>query len=207
MTDIRTALEPSPADLDRLSHRLAEAADASGELDIAICEADSPVGPLLLAATPVGLVRLAFTTEDTESVLADLAVRVSPRILRAPRRLDRTRKELEEYFAGRRTGFAVPLDRRLSSGFRDEAQRRLLEIPYGTTITYAALAARSGRPTAVRAAAGACAANPVPIVVPCHRVVRTDGSPGGYRGGVDAKRWILAFEEAHARRSEVASTP
>jgi methylated-DNA-[protein]-cysteine S-methyltransferase len=184
------------ADIDRLAARLALAADAAGLLDVAFTTVDSPVGPLLLAATDQGLVRVAFETEDHRAVLQSLADRVSPRILEAPGRLDRAARELDEYFAGRRQAFDLALDWRLSAGFRTTVLHHLPEIGYGRTATYAAVARLAGNPRAVRAVGGACATNPLPIVVPCHRVVRTDGRIGGYLGGPDAKRTLLALEAA-----------
>lgn len=166
-------------------------------LDVAYRRLDSPVGPLLLAATPAGLVRVAFTTvEDPDAVLAALAGAVSPRVLEAPGRLDEVARELDEYFAGRRHGFDVPVDLRLAHGFRRAVLDRLVEVPYAGTVSYAELAARAGSPRAVRAVGTACALNPVPLVVPCHRVVRSDGAPGNYRGGTEAKLRLLALEAA-----------
>src|SRR5579875_382187 len=180
----------------RLRERLAGEAAAAGILDVAYRTVDTPVGSLLLAATPGGLVRVAYPAEDHDRVLDQLASRVSPRVLRAPARLDRAARQLEEYFAGRRTSFDVPLDMRLASGFRLAVLTRLTAIGYGTTASYAAVAAAAGRPRAVRAVGSACAANPLPVVVPCHRVIRSDGTLGGYAGGTDVKRTLLELEAA-----------
>jgi methylated-DNA-[protein]-cysteine S-methyltransferase len=169
-------------------------AEAEGLLDVAVRTLDTPVGLLLLAATPRGLVRVAFETEDADSVLAELAREVSPRVLRAPGRLDVVARELDEYFAGRRRGFDVPVDLQLARGFRRAVLERLAEVPYARTVSYAELADRAGSPRAVRAVGTACALNPVPLVVPCHRVVRSDGAPGAYRGGPELKRQLLALE-------------
>jgi methylated-DNA-[protein]-cysteine S-methyltransferase len=166
-------------------------------LDVAYRDLDTPVGRLLLAATPAGLVRVAFPVEDQDAVLGTLAAEVSPRVLRAPARLDDVARELEEYFAGRRQAFDVPVDLQLAHGFRRAVLERLVEVPYARTVSYAELAARTGSPRAVRAVGTACALNPVPLVVPCHRVVRTDGTPGSYRGGAETKRRLLAFEAQH----------
>ena len=117
-------------------------------------------------------------------------------MLRAPARLDPAARQLEEYFAGRRTAFDLPLDLRLSAGFRRDVLTHLREIGYGTTASYAALAAAAGSPRAVRAVGTACATNPLPVVVPCHRVVRSDGALGSYVGGVAAKRTLLDLEAA-----------
>ena len=183
-------------DLDRLAARLAVAADDAGLLDVAFTTVASPVGPLLLAATEQGLVRLAYATEDHDAVLQSLADRISPRVLRAPARLDPAVRQLEEYFAGHRTSFDLPLDLRLSSGFRRDVLTRLRDVAYGTTASYATLAAAAGSPRAVRAVGSACATNPLPVVVPCHRVVRSDGALGGYVGGAEAKRTLLTLEAA-----------
>jgi methylated-DNA-[protein]-cysteine S-methyltransferase len=186
-----------PAEIERLHAALAAAAGSAGLLDIAYRTVDSPIGPLLLAATERGLLRIAFVLEGHAAVLESLAAQVSPRILYAPRRLDPAARELDEYFEGRRTAFDLPLDRRLSKGFRLEVLERVPEIPYGSTASYAAVASRIGHPKAMRAVGSACATNPLPLVVPCHRVVRSDGSMGGYGGGVEAKRALLALEAAH----------
>lgn len=151
------------------------------------------LGSLLLVATKVGLVRVAFAREDHDAVLAGLAERVSPRVLRAPARPDAAAGQLEEYFAGRRRHFELPVDQ-LARGFRRAVLEFLPEVSYGSTVSYAALAAATGSPRAVRAVGTACATNPVPIVVPYHRVVRSDGTPGQYGGGSAAKLTLLALE-------------
>ena len=186
-----------PEDLRRLHVRLERAAQVGDLLDIAYRTVDSAVGPLLLAATPQGLLRVAFASEGQELVLADLAQRISPRVLQAPTRLDPVAKQLDEYFTGRRHAFDVALDWSLSQGFR----RRVLgllatDIAYGTSASYAKLALLSGSPRAVRAVGTACATNPIPIVVPCHRVIRSDGTMGNYRGGPAVKRALLDLENA-----------
>lgn len=183
-------------DLTRLHAALAARAQDEGVLDIAYRVLDTPVGPLLLAATPKGLVRVAYETEGFDAVLAALATRLSPRVLEAPTRLDAVATELEEYFAGRRHEFDVPLDYALSSGFRQIVQRYLPRIGYGHTRTYKEVAELVGNPRAVRAVGTACATNPLPVVVPCHRVLRSDGSLGGYLGGLDAKATLLSLEKA-----------
>jgi methylated-DNA-[protein]-cysteine S-methyltransferase len=183
-------------ELGVLRERLAGAADARGILDVAYRTLDTPVGTLLLAATPSGLVRVAFDSEDHDKVLANLAARISPRILKAPRRLDPAAHEIAEYFAGRRRIFDLPLDFSLSRGFRRTVLSHLPGIAYGHTASYAAVAAAAGSPRAVRAVGTACATNPLPVVVPCHRVIRGDGSPGGYAGGLEAKRLLLDLEAA-----------
>ena len=181
--------------LKRLHARLARDAQAADLLDIAYRTVDSAVGPLLLAATPLGLLRVAFANEGHDSVLQNLAARVSPRVLEAPTRLDPVARQLEEFFTGRRHRFDVALDWSLSHGFRRTVLEHLnADIGYGTTTSYAALARRSGSPKAVRAVGTACANNPIPIVVPCHRVIRSDGAIGAYRGGPAAKRVLLDLE-------------
>jgi methylated-DNA-[protein]-cysteine S-methyltransferase len=182
--------------LDRLHHRLERAADADGVLDVAYRTVDTPVGSLLLAATGVGLVRVAYAVQDHDAVLAMLAESVSPRILRAPARLDDAARQLDEYFARRRTHFDVPVDLRLAGGFRRAVIEHLRDIDYGHRESYAAVAAAVGNPHAVRAVGTACAHNPLPVVIPCHRVVRSDGSTGQYAGGAAAKSALLNLEAA-----------
>jgi methylated-DNA-[protein]-cysteine S-methyltransferase len=182
--------------LRALHARLTTAAEAEGILDVAYRTMDSPVGPLLLAATGEGLVRVAYANEDHDAVLGALADRISPRVLEAPARLDVVARELDEYFAGRRMAFDLSIDWRLTAGFRTIVLHHLPEIAYGHTASYAEVAALAGNPKAVRAVGTACATNPLPIVVPCHRVVRSDGTMGGYLGGVEAKRTLLSLEAA-----------
>jgi methylated-DNA-[protein]-cysteine S-methyltransferase len=188
--------EIDTATLARLRARLASQAGDRGLLDVAYRTLDTPVGSLLLAATPRGLVRVAYAREDHDAVLARLAVLLSPRVLHAPARLDDVARELDEYFAGRRRQFGVPVDFELSHGFRREVLAHLREIAYGATESYSAVAMAAGRPAAVRAVGSACATNPLPVVVPCHRVVRSDGSIGQYVGGSEAKRTLLDLEMA-----------
>ena len=184
-----------PGHLQRLHARLESDAQASDLLDIAYRTVDSAVGPLLLAATPRGLVRVAFANEGHDSVLLTLSQRISPRMLEAPIRLDPIARQLDEYFTGRRHSFDVALDWSLSHGFRRTVLEHLsADISYGATASYAALARLSGSPKAVRAVGTACATNPIPIVVPCHRVIRSDGTVGAYRGGSVAKRALLDLE-------------
>jgi methylated-DNA-[protein]-cysteine S-methyltransferase len=185
-----------PEQLHLLQTRLAAAAQNAGILDVAYRIVDSPVGPLLLAATEAGLVRVAFAGENHTSVLQTLSERISPRILHAPSRLDAVARELDEYFTGRRRAFDVPLDWRLTAGFRGSVLHQLPKIGYGQTATYATVARLAGHPTAFRAVGTACANNPLPVVVPCHRVLRSDGSVGGYRGGPVAKQFLLTLEAA-----------
>jgi methylated-DNA-[protein]-cysteine S-methyltransferase len=187
--------QDAPA-MNRLHARLADEAQREGVLDVAYRTLDTPVGRILLAATGQGLVKVAFSVQDHDAVLRQLADRISPRILNAPGRLDETSRQLDEYFTGQRTRFELPLDWRLSKGFRREVLTHLRDIGYGRTESYAEVAAAAGSPRAVRAVGTACATNPLPLVVPCHRVVRSDGSAGGYAGGPDAKLTLLALEAA-----------
>ena len=182
-------------DITRLHARLAAAADRDDLLDVAYRTVDSPVGSLLIASTPVGLVRLAFASEGHDAVLQNLSDRISSRLLHAPARLDAVAHELDEYFSGRRHSFDLPLDWQLSKGFRRTVLAHLaVDIDYGTTASYGTLAQLSGSPKAVRAVGTTCATNPIPVVVPCHRVVRADGTLGGYRGGPATKRALLDLE-------------
>jgi methylated-DNA-[protein]-cysteine S-methyltransferase len=194
--DLTRVYDATPEHLRMLGTRLAAAAHDEGILDVAYRVVESPVGSLLLAATEAGLVRVAYARENHETVLQILADRISPRVLNAPGRLDTVARELAEYFDGQRRGFDVALDWRLSAGFRGTVLHHLPEIGYGHTASYAAVAQLAGNPKAVRAVGTACATNPLPIVVPCHRVVRSDGGMGGYLGGVEAKRALLTLEAA-----------
>lgn len=180
----------------RLRARLVDQAQQAGILDVGYRTVDSPVGQLLLAATDRGLVRVAYAGEGHDVVLSALADRVSSRVLHAPARLDPAARELDEYFAGRRHAFDLVLDLQLASGFRRTVLQHLPEIGYGSTASYGSVAAAAGKPAAARAVGTACARNPLPVVVPCHRVVRHDGSLGGYVGGPDAKRTLLDLEAA-----------
>jgi methylated-DNA-[protein]-cysteine S-methyltransferase len=184
------------ATLTRLHQRLAHDADTTDVLDVAYRTVDTPVGTLLLAATTAGLVRVAYDVEGHDAVLAGLANRISPRVLRAPARLDSVARQIDEYFAKRRTVFEVPVDLRLADGFRRNVIEHLRDIGYGRRESYAAVAAAIGRPRAVRAVGTACAHNPLPVVIPCHRVVRSDGSTGQYVGGPLAKSTLLDLEAA-----------
>jgi len=188
--------EGMAAELDRLAARLATTADTEGILDLAYCTVPSPIGELLLVASEHGIVRLAFENEDREAVLAELATKVSPRILASPERLEPAARELAEYFSGARRAFDVPVDLSLTRGFRGEVVEFLRSIEFGHTRSYAEVAGAVGNPGAVRAVGTACATNPVPLFVPCHRVVRSDGTFGAYRGGHEAKRFLLAMEAA-----------
>lgn len=176
--------------------RLVDRAARDGLLDVAYATADSGFGPLIVAATPRGLVRLALPGESLDVLLEQLAARISPRVLEAPARLDQVRRQLDEYLAGRRQRFELPIDWRLSSGFALRVRRATARIPYGRLVTYGQLAEQAGNPRAVRATGSALGRNPIPIVVPCHRVVRTGGHLGGYGGGLEMKAALLRLEGA-----------
>lgn len=195
MTELFDGIEADEASLARLHGRLERAAQDADLLDVAYRTLDTAVGRLLVAATPVGLVRVAFLDIDADA-LATLARQISPRILHAPARLDDAATEIDEYLAGRRTEFDLPLDLRLADGFRRQVIEHLREIGYGRRESYATVAAAVGNPKAVRAVGSACARNPLPLVIPCHRVVRTDGTIGQYAGGMAAKATLLELEAA-----------
>ncbi len=197
MTEIFDAVPAEADTLARLHRRLECEARDAGLLDVAYRTLDTAIGRLLLARTPVGLVRVAFLDRSPEEAeLATLAQRISPRILHAPAGLDEAAAEIDEYLAGRRTAFDLALDLRLTDGFRRTVVQRLQRIGYGQRESYAAIAASVGSPRAVRAVGSACARNPLPVVIPCHRVVRTDGSIGQYAGGTAAKAALLRLEAA-----------
>jgi methylated-DNA-[protein]-cysteine S-methyltransferase len=174
--------------------RLVERASAEGLLDVAYTTTDSPFGPLLLATTPRGVVRIGLPNQDYEDLLDELANRVSPRVLEAPARLDEARHELDLYFEGKLTEFDLPLDWQLSRDFRRRVLRAIDRIPYGQTRSYTEMARSAGNERAVRAAGSACGSNPIPIVVPCHRVLRSGGALGGYGGGLPMKEALLELE-------------
>jgi len=184
---MKTAIDNT---VDRFKARAAE----EGLLDVAYATADSPFGPLLLARTRRGLVRVGLPNQDSEELLTDLADRVSPRMLEAPAELDEVRRELDLYFEGKLDHFDLPLDWRLSGGFRRRVLREINRIPYGQTRSYTEMARKAGNERAVRAAGSACGSNPIPLVVPCHRVLRTGGALGGYGGGLPMKEALLELE-------------
>jgi methylated-DNA-[protein]-cysteine S-methyltransferase len=203
---IATALRGVPASPDERRQarehaasaavRIAQRADAEGLIDVAYAPVDSPFGTLVVAATERGLVRLTFPEERTDAVLERLAARVSPRIMEAPRRLDPVRRELDEYFAGTRRSFEIPLDWSLVGPFARRVLGAAALIPYGSVLTYTQVAGTAGSPRGSRAAGNALGSNPIPIVVPCHRVLRLSGALGGYAGGLERKRWLLELEGA-----------
>jgi methylated-DNA-[protein]-cysteine S-methyltransferase len=189
---LKTAADPAEPPLPAID----AAAAAAGLLDVAYATLDSPVGQLLVAVTPRGLVRLAYLdgADTEECALAQLAAQVSPRVLAAPARVDGPRRELDEYFSGRRDHFDTPVDWALTRGFGRRVLRATARIPYGSVSTYRDVAAAAGSPRGQRAAGNALGANPIPIVVPCHRVLHAGGGLGGYTGGLERKRTLLAVE-------------
>ncbi len=200
MSDFDRALSEAAAGLpgagpsaDALG-RLAARAEKEGLLDVAYAQVDSPLGPLTVAATERGLVRLAYPDRPLDQVLGRLAEAVSPRVLEAPARLDPIRRELDEYFGGRRRRFDTPIDWALTAGFFRRVLQATARIGYGKVRTYAEVAERAGNVRAVRAAGNGLGSNPIPVVVPCHRVVRTGGGLGGYTGGLERKEFLLELE-------------
>ncbi|MEA2477426.1 MAG: methylated-DNA-[protein]-cysteine S-methyltransferase [Actinomycetota bacterium] len=197
MSDITRKLKgprsAAPALLvDDLKRRAAE----QDLMDVAYAPLDSPVGPLVVAATRRGLVRISYVYEDPEFVVEDLAARISPRVLEAPERLDDVRRELDEYFDGTRTNFDIAIDWRLTAGFTRKVLRATARVPYGSTSTYREVAGKAGSPRGSRAAGNALGSNPIPIVVPCHRILHSGGGMGGYTGGLDKKIYLLNLEGA-----------
>jgi methylated-DNA-[protein]-cysteine S-methyltransferase len=198
MTTLEQLLR-GPADVSgdaaRAAGRAASAARAEGLADVSYSIEPSPLGDLVVAVTPRGLIRIAYGAEErADTVLEELARRVSPRVLEAPAALDEVRRELDEYFAGKRTSFDVPVDWKLHDGFSRRVLRATARIPYGELLTYAQVAAKAGSPRGSRAAGNALGSNRMPIVVPCHRVVRTGGMLGGYTGGIERKQYLLGLE-------------
>lgn len=193
VVDLPGGTEP---DLQGLHDRLAAGASAAGLLDVAYRTVDTPIGRVLLATTPTGLARVAFEGEGFDEVLGRLAERISPRILEVPSRLDAAARQMDEYFAGRRHRFDLPLDLVLAAGFRRTVLDYLPSITYGRTASYAAVAAAVDHPRAVRAVGTACARNPLPLIIPCHRVVRSDGAIGAYLAGAAVKKRLLDMEGA-----------
>ena len=199
MTDtdpLITALRAGPG-ARGIPPELTGAAQAAGLLDVAYATFDGPLGHLVLAATDAGLVRLAYADDGDDAVLAELAARVSPRVLAAPQRLDGARRQLDEYLSGRRRAFELTLDLRLLSGFAARVLQATDAIPYGGTATYKAVATAAGSPRGFRAAGNALGSNPLPVVLPCHRVVHAGGGMGGYTGGLERKQTLLAIESGH----------
>ncbi|HTU94396.1 MAG TPA: methylated-DNA--[protein]-cysteine S-methyltransferase [Solirubrobacteraceae bacterium] len=192
---LRAALRSGAGAGDTAPPSIIDAAETAGLLDVAYARLDSPVGTLVLASTPQGLARLAYVDEgQEEAVMEDIAARLSPRMLSAPGRLDAPRRELDEYFAGRRRAFDLPLDLSLLSDFTRRVLSATAAIPYGEVATYKEVASAAGSPRGFRAAGNALGSNPLPIVLPCHRVLHSGGGLGGYTGGLARKRTLLAIE-------------
>jgi methylated-DNA-[protein]-cysteine S-methyltransferase len=187
---------PVAESASRAARRLVESADREGLIDVAYATLDSPLGPLLAVATGQGLVMLSYGDDSVDEKLTRLAARLSPRILEAPGRLERVRRELEEYFEGTRRHFELPVDWSLISGYARVVLEHTSEIPYGQALSYAQVSQDVGNPRGARATGNALGSNPIPIVIPCHRVLRTGGALGGYTGGLDRKRFLLALERA-----------
>jgi methylated-DNA-[protein]-cysteine S-methyltransferase len=173
---------------------LSSRAESDRLVDVAYASVDSPYGELFLAATRRGVVKLGLPNLGTDGVLEQLAAEVSPRILESPERLDPARRELDAYFEGKLTAFTTPVDWRLAHGFTDKVLHVVASIPYGKTLSYGEVAERAGNPRAFRAAGTACGINPVPLIVPCHRVVQAGGKPGNYGGGPEMKSSLLQME-------------
>jgi methylated-DNA-[protein]-cysteine S-methyltransferase len=179
------------------ARRFAERAASEGAAKIAYATVDTPVGNASIAASPRGVLSVRLPTEELDAFLARLADRVSPRIVEAPATLDTARRELEEYFGGDREAFDLPLDWQLvPGGFYRKVLRATARLPFGITATYGEIAAKAGNARAHRAAGTALGSNPIPIVIPCHRIIRTGGDPGNYGGGPELKRWLLHLEGA-----------
>jgi methylated-DNA-[protein]-cysteine S-methyltransferase len=196
-TELEQALERvGPVDASAAQERFLRRAIEEGLVDVAYAPVDSPVGELVAAVTPRGLVRLAYEDGRGDAVLSELAARVSPRVIEAPARLDDVRRQLDEYFEGRRQSFDLGIDWTLARGFTRRVLQSTAKVPFGELATYREVASGAGNAAAVRAAGNALGANPMPIVVPCHRVVRTGGALGGYTGGVERKEYLLSLEGA-----------
>ena len=192
-----------PGEAAALAARTAARAADEQIAEVAYATLDSPVGRLVTIATPRGLARIAYERADggLDAVLDDVALRLSPAIVEAPARLDPVRRELDEYFAGRRRDFDVELDWALTGGgFRRRVVQQCARIPFGATSTYREMAVAAGSPRAFRAAGNALGSNPIPIVVPCHRVLASGGGLGGYTGGLERKRALLSLEASPPAR-------
>jgi methylated-DNA-[protein]-cysteine S-methyltransferase len=194
---LRDLERPDARAFERVRRELAARAAAAALVDVAFERHDSPLGSIVLGATTRGLVRVGLPAEGEDAVLEELSARISPRVLCASREaLSQARRQLDDYFAGRLRRFELPLDWQLTKGFRREVLRATARIPYGRTASYREVATGAGSPAAFRAAGSALATNPLPIVVPCHRVLPSSGGIGGYRGGAEAKARLLELEKA-----------
>lgn len=183
----------------RAARRVAAGADRQGLVDVAYAMVESPLGPLLAVGTDEGLLMLRYADEGVDEALERIAERVSPRILELPARLDPARRELEEYFSGRRRAFGIPIDWSLITGYARAVLRATAAIPYGGASSYGEVSAAAGSPRGARATGNALGSNPIPIVIPCHRVLRAGGRIGGYTGGLERKRFLLDLEAGRGR--------
>ncbi len=192
---LRESARTSEDDVARATGRLLERADDAGLVEVAYSTVDTPLGEILVAGTDRGLVRVALPRESFDEVVDELAARISPRVVELPRRVDEARRELDQYFSGARREFELPLDMRLITGpFTCRLLEQMTTVPFGVAITYSEAAERAGSPRGSRAAGNALGSNPIPVVIPCHRVVRTGGAIGGYGGGPEMKRYLLRHE-------------
>jgi methylated-DNA-[protein]-cysteine S-methyltransferase len=191
---LRGEVPASPDDARAAAERFVARAADEGLADVAYALVDSPLGTLLAAQTKHGLVELAYGGEDPDPLLLDLSGKLSPRVLEAPAKLDDVRRQLDEYFEGRRTSFDVPIDWTLSRGFTQRILQATAKVPFGQLATYRDVATKAGNERAVRAAGNALGSNHIPIVVPCHRIIRTGGALGGYTGGLERKEFLLKLE-------------
>ena len=191
---IRSTARAQPDAAEEAARRFAALAEKEGLVEVAYASIDSPFGPVVLAATDRGVVRLNLPAYDADEFLARISTEISPAILESPARLDPVRRQLDEYFEGRLKRFTVPLDWQLIHGFQEKVLRATYSIPYGETLTYGEVAAEAGNPRAFRAAGTALGRNPIPLIVPCHRVTRSGGDPGNYGGGPEMKKSLLKLE-------------
>ena len=195
---LRNALSQAPGaeELATATEGLLARAESEGLVEVAYATVDSPFGELMVAATDRGVVKLSLPNYDDDLALAEIAAKISPRVLELPKRLDPVRRELDAYFEGKLDRFETRVDWRLSHGFTDKVLHQIARIPYGKTLSYGEIASKAGNPRAFRAAGTACGANPVPLIVPCHRVVQSGGKPGNYGGGPEMKLELLKLEGA-----------
>ena len=201
MIDIERELDQAERGLPRggapadVLKRLARRAGEEGLVDVAYSQVDSPFGPLTVAGSERGLLLVAYPERPLDEMLTRLAEEVSPRVLEAPERLDPVRRQLDDYFEGRLRSFSEPIDWSLThDGFFRRVLEATAKIDYGEVRTYGEVAASAGSPRAVRATGNGLGSNPMPVVVPCHRVVRAGGGLGGYTGGVERKEFLLSLE-------------
>jgi methylated-DNA-[protein]-cysteine S-methyltransferase len=192
----RASRAPARDVVEAAASRFVKTAEKEKLADVVFARVDSPFGELLVAATPKGVVQLSLHGYDQDETLEALSRKISPRVLESPGRLDRVRKELDEYFAGKRRSFDLDLDWQLSHGFTLRVLKATARIPYGKVSSYREMAEKAGNVHATRAAGNALGGNAIPIIVPCHRVLRTGGGLGGYGGGLPMKEALLRMEGA-----------